>query len=80
LEETDNNLLIDILHEAHWEGLSELGETDKDLSIDILHEAHWEGLSDSEKESDTEISEPEDNISDEGKECFEILLSTAKEE
>jgi hypothetical protein len=47
-----------------------LEETDEDLSIDILHEAHWEGLSDSEEESDVEISEPEDNISDEGNECF----------
>jgi hypothetical protein len=48
------------------------------LHDDILHEAHWEGLSDSEDESDVEISEPEDNISDEGNENFEILLGAAK--
>jgi hypothetical protein len=60
-----------------------LEEADKDLLTDILHddishEAHWEGLSDSEDESDVEISEPEDNISDEGNENFEILLGAAK--
>jgi hypothetical protein len=33
---------------------------------------------DSEEESAVEISEPEDNISDEGKENFEILLSATK--
>lgn len=57
-----------------------LEETDKDCSTDILHEAHWEGLSESEEESDVEISEPEDNISDEGKDAFEKLLSAAKRE
>ena len=35
------------------------------VSTDILHETHWEGLSDSEKESDIEISESDDNIADE---------------
>jgi hypothetical protein len=50
----------------------------EELLTYILHEAHWEGLSDSEEESDAEISEPEDNISDEGKEMFEKLLSAAK--
>jgi hypothetical protein len=34
------------------------------VSADVLHETHWEGLSDSEEESDIEISEPEDNISE----------------
>jgi hypothetical protein len=57
-----------------------LEEPDKDFSIGVLHEAHWEGLSDSEEESDIEISEPEDNISDEGRDLFERLLSAAKTE
>jgi hypothetical protein len=51
-----------------------LEETDKDLSSDILHEAHWEGLSDSEEESDVQISEPKDNIPDEGLKDFDIFL------
>jgi hypothetical protein len=51
-----------------------------EISTDILHEAHWEGLSDSEEESDIDISELEDNISDKGKKDFDIFLSTAKME
>ena len=46
-----------------------------------IHEAYWEGLSESE-ESDVDISEPEDNISEKGKNSFERLsnanLSTTK--
>ena len=57
-----------------------LEETDPDYSRDVLHEANWEGLSDSEEESDVEISEPEDNISDERKDLFESLISAAKTE
>ena len=34
------------------------------VSADVLHETHWEGLSDSEEESDIEISELENNISE----------------
>ena len=56
-----------------------LDETHNDHSTDVLHEAHWEGLSESE-ESDVEISEPEDNISDEGNDAFERLLGAAKKE
>ena len=41
------------------------------LSADILYEAHWEGLSKTEEESDIEISESEDNISEESKNAFE---------
>ena len=45
-----------------------------DLSADIIYEAHWEGMSESEEEkSDIEISEPEDNISEESKNGFERL-------
>ena len=47
-----------------------------DLSADIVYEAHWEGLSESEEESDIEISEPEDNISEESKNAFERLHGT----
>ena len=55
-----------------------LDEAHNDHSTDVLHEAHWEGLSESE-ESDVEISEPEDNISDERNDAFERLLGAAKE-
>lgn len=68
-----------IAKKAKIEGTSSQ-ETDRDLTTNILHEAHWEGLSDSEEESDVEISESEDNISDEGKEAFEKLLSAARKE
>ena len=57
-----------------------LEETEKDFSTDVLHETHWEGLSDSEDESDIEMSEPEDNISDKGQDIFERLLRAAKTE
>ena len=57
-------------------------ETDRGPSEfeDILHEAHWEGLSDEDEEGDIDISEPEDNISDEGRNAFEILLKNARSE
>ena len=40
------------------------------VSFDNIHEAHWEGLFESE-ESEIEISEPEDDISEEAQETFQ---------
>ena len=78
------------LREARKAKRQKLEATNIDLSTTTatheptspIHEAHWEGLSESEEESDVEISEPEDNISEEGKNAFERLsnanLSAAK--
>ena len=40
------------------------------VSFDNIHEAHWEGLFESEEESEIEISEPEDDISEEAQNAF----------
>ena len=44
----------------------------------IHHHAHWEGLSESEEESDIDMSEPEDNVIDDGKNVFETMMQTRK--
>ena len=45
------------------------------VSFDNIHEAHWEGLFESEEESEIEISEPEDDISEEAQNAFEKLFN-----
>ena len=49
-----------------------------DYPDDVQQHVHWEGLSDSEEESDIEMSEPEDNIVDEGKDAFETMMEARK--
>ena len=44
------------------------------VSFDNIHEAHWEGLFESE-ESEIEISEPEDDISEEAQNAFKKLFN-----
>jgi hypothetical protein len=53
-------------------------EFSADYPDDIHHDAHWEGLSDSEEESDIDMSEPEDNVPDEGKDAFETVMQARK--
>lgn len=55
-----------------------LETTNTELSItepSPIHAVHWEGLSESEEDSDVEISEPENNISEEGKNALEQFSS-----
>ena len=55
-----------------------LFECPDDCLDDILQHVHWEGLSDSEEESEIEMSEPEDNILDDGKDAFETMMQARK--
>ena len=45
------------------------------ISFDNIYEAHWEGLFGSEEESEIEVSEPEDDISEEAQNAFKKLFN-----